>query len=203
MKKKYLFIVIFLLFFLYNFKLKDFLYYKDSINKKNFLIDYLEKKIEVYSLSNFDLLNAKVTYDKDKFVIDKGLLDGVLKDQVVVTDNYLIGKIESVSYKESVVKLVTSDNNYISVSINNSNKLLNKENNNLVIRGINKGDDIKIGDLVLTSGLSNIYPKELLIGEISNIEDDETYTGYVAKVKIYIDINNIKDITVINTSKHK
>ena len=47
MKKKYLFIVIFLLFFLYNFKLKDFLYYKDSINKKNFLIDYLEKKIEV------------------------------------------------------------------------------------------------------------------------------------------------------------
>ncbi len=203
MKKKYLFIVIFLLFFLYNFKLKDFLYYKDSINKKNFLIDYLEKKIEVYSLSNFDLLNAKVTYDKDKFVIDKGLLDGVLKDQVVVTDNYLIGKIESVSYKESVVKLVTSDNNYISVSINNSNKLLNRENNNLVIRGINKGDDIKIGDLVLTSGLSNIYPKELLIGEISSIEDDETYTGYIAKVKIYIDINNIKDITVINTYKDK
>ena len=203
MKKKYLFIVIFLLFFLYNFKLKDFLYYKDSINKKNFLIDYLEKKIEVYSLSNFDLLNAKVINNKDKFIIDKGLLDGVLKDQVVVTDNYLIGKIESVSYKESVVKLVTSDNNYISVSINNSNKLLNRENNNLVIRGINKGDDIKIGDLVLTSGLSNIYPKELLIGEISNIEDDETYTGYIAKVKNYIDINNIKDITVINTSKHK
>jgi rod shape-determining protein MreC len=203
MKKKYLFIVILLLFFLYNFKLKDFLYYKDSINKKNFLIDYLEKKIEVYSLSNFDLLNAKVTYNKDNFIIDKGLLDGVLKDQVVVTDNYLIGKIESVSYKESVVKLVTSDNNYISVSINNSNKLLNRENNNLVIRGINKGDDIKIGDLVLTSGLSNIYPKELLIGEISSIEDDETYTGYIAKVKIYIDINNIKDITVINTYKDK
>lgn len=203
MKKKYLFIFIFLFFFLYNFKLKDFLYYKDSINKKNFLIDYLEKKIEVYSLSDFDLLNAKVTYDKDNFIIDKGLLDGVLKDQVVVTDNYLIGKIESVSYKESVVKLITSDSNYISVSINNSNKLLNRENNNLVIRGINKGDDIKIGDLVLTSGLSNIYPKELLIGEISNIEDDETYTGYIAKVKNYIDINNIKDITVINTSKHK
>ena len=87
--------------------------------------------------------------------------------------------------------------------LNNSNKLLNRENNNLVIRGINKGDDIKTGDLVLTSGLSNIYPKELLIGEISNIEDDETYTGYIAKVKNYIDINNIKDITVINTSKHK
>ena len=194
--------------------IRDLIFYKATYINSDSLNVYLEKEakeendelkklLEIdYSLTDFNVINASIIERNisswlNEFTINKGLLDGIEEDQVVVANDGVIGRIISTSYKTSKVKLITSDKNYVSVAVNNCNKLLNGDKNELVIKGINKSDDIKVGDVVLTSGLSNIYPKGLIIGTVDEIKSDGTYTGYIAKIKISTDINNIRFVAVL------
>ena len=170
-------------------------YKEENIELKNML------KIN-YSLIDFDIINASVierdkTYWLDEITINKGSRDGIENNQIVVVNDGMIGKVLDSSFKTSKVKLITGFSDPISVTINNINKLLTVNNYSLYIRGINDNDNISVGDKVITSGLSDIFPKGILIGEIKEIKKEKNDVGYYALVGISSNINNTKYVTVL------
>ena len=58
---------------------------------------------------------------------------------------------------------------------------------------------MKKGDIITTTGVSGIYPKNLIIGEVEDIGYDTYDTSYYALVKPYEDIRKIKDVAVITS----
>lgn len=155
-----------------------------------------------YSLKDFDIYYATVVERNNSFwmnelTINKGKNDGINENCVVVTEYGLVGKVINASLNTSKIRLITNINNSISVKINNRNKILNVENGNLIVRGINDADKIKVGDMVLTSGLSDNYPEGLTIGKINELIKESDGVGYYAKVTLPHEIDNLRFVALL------
>lgn len=132
----------------------------------------------------------------DNFYIDLGENDEIKKDMAVVIDNKLIGKIKVVEKEVSQVELIT--NNSFKVSAINEKDVLGivkgdeEDSKRLIfIPSINK--DINIGDTITTSGISNIFPKGLIIGRVISKGKEES-TFYIEPA---VDVLKIKEVIVI------
>lgn len=178
--------------------------FNEEVKKEN---DELKQLLDIpFSLTDFTLINASVirrnsVYWMEEITINKGKNDGIEKNQIVINKNGMIGKVINSSRDTSIIRLITSFKEPISVIINDSFKLLDVENYNLYIKGINKQDTINVGDQVLTSGLSDLFPKGILIGTIEEIIEENDGVGYTAKVKLSSDINDIKFVSVLKRFK--
>ena len=162
------------------------------------------------SLSEFDIINATIierntTYWFNTITINKGKKDDIESGMAVVTSGGLIGKIQSASYLTSTVKLITSNDqkNKISVRINTTEKFYNgilttSEQGKMIIRGLDKNSKIKIGDEVVTSGLSDIFPSGIIIGKISKIENDEYGISKKTYVEPTASIDNVRFVSVLS-----
>lgn len=208
-----------------SFILKDILYFPvnivvpDNNQQVTFTGRELELQKEVEDLkkllgikdvlTDFESINAtvitrNVSYWNEELTINKGSSDNIKEGMAVIDGNGLIGRITKVSFNTSIVKLITSNANDNKVSIklwsgdNSINKILEQdENNNLIISGIDNNFDIKVNDLVTTSGLSDIYPSGITIGYIEKIENDKFGISKKAYIKHSGDLDNVRFVSVL------
>ena len=177
-----------------------FTLFNEEIKKEN---DELKSLLGISnSLTDFDVINSTIiernnNYWLDELIINKGNNDLIEKNQIVITNDGMIGKVLSVSSNTSIIKLITGFNSPIMVTINDLEKVLEVKNYNFSIKGINQNDNIKIGDKVLTNGLMNDFPNGILIGEIEKIDKENDDVGYIAKVKLSSNINNLRFVSVL------
>ncbi|UCC41151.1 MAG: rod shape-determining protein MreC [Candidatus Aminicenantes bacterium] len=134
-------------------------------------------------------------------VIDKGSLDGLKKNMVVLDGKgHLVGRtIEPISLKEATVQLITDTESGISVFTQKR------------VMGVLKGDargrcsldyilattrDISMGEEVVTSGFDGIYPSGIKVGKIISItESDPLFKG--VKVQPYFDFRQLYQVAVV------
>ena len=180
--------------------------------EKNKEFEDLKKILEVNNtLTDFKCINSTVvnrntSYWNSELVINKGSMDGIKKNMVVMDGKGLIGSIAKVSLTTATVKLITSNfNNKISVRVLNKEQSINKileqdKYNNLIIFGIDNNFNIEIGDRVVTSGLSDKYPSGITIGTIAEIEDDRYGVSKKVRVKPIGEFDNIRFVVVLDRS---
>ncbi|MBR2678520.1 MAG: rod shape-determining protein MreC [Bacilli bacterium] len=166
----------------------------------------LNKTLTEYTPINATVLSRNKSYWFNTITIDKGRSSGIKKDMAVITKNGLIGKISRVSNNSSEVKLVTSDdiNFKVSVSIRTADRdnyaILNgydKENNLIKVTGIDKTTPVNKDDVVLTSGLGEMFPAGIYIGTVEKSESDKYNLSQTLYVKTYQDFNNLHYVTVL------
>jgi len=112
-------------------------------------------------------------------VVDKGTLDGLTKDMVVL-DRFgnLIGRIiEPLSLTEASVQLITDDSSGTSVFIG-GNKGLGVVTGDghgrcLLKYVLDTAADLQTGDEVLTSGFDKIYPWGIGVGRIVSVSSSQ------------------------------
>lgn len=192
---------------------------EENRNLKDMLVDYYDIKeqneqlIKYYDIKkenqDFSIVPSTViAQDPNEnfygFTLDKGSLDGVNLNDTVMTENGLVGWVCEVAPKSCKVKTIlspdtqigavvkrTSDNGIISGSAEYSDDGIT------LMQNISAQNSMKIGDIVVTSGLGGTYPKNIKIGEITNITLDE-YTGMpVAVIEPYEDIINVSSVAII------
>lgn len=118
-------------------------------------------------------------------IIDKGSLDGVKKNDPVIGFQGLIGKVVNVYANTSEVDIILNISSNVSV-INNRTRVVG------ILRGDGKGrlyvdyydrlDNVRTGDVFVTSGLGQLFPKGIRVGRVSEIIKDKT--GLFQKVYI-------------------
>ena len=137
----------------------------------------LRKSLGIVNNLDFNSIGAeiilpKVKNGKEIIMINKGLNHGIKLGQPVINNIGLIGQIIFVGKNYSEINPITSKK-YIVPAI------LEKATDNIIIRGNgNKYLEItmfpahrkiKIGDILITSGIDSIYPKGIKIGKIIKI----------------------------------
>lgn len=175
-------------------------------------LNKLKEELNIsYSLSDYEYLNATVVSRNVGFwyntiTIDKGTYNGIEKDMVVINAKGLIGRVVKTSTFTSDIRLITTSdtNNKISVHITNGEYDLyglmssyDYEGNYLEVEGISNTKDVRIGDLVYTSGLGGIFPSGILIGEVSEISTDSYDLAKIIKVKPSPDFTDINYVSVL------
>ncbi len=56
---------------------------------------------------------------------------------------------------------------------------------------------VKKGDMIVTSGIGGIFPKNLLIGKAVEVQSSQTDVSLYATVEPYVDVKNVKDVLII------
>ncbi|WP_312470976.1 rod shape-determining protein MreC [Neobacillus sp.] len=140
----------------------------------------------------------------EMIIIDKGKLNGIKKNMAVVTANGLIGKVKSVTQFSSTVQLLSSTDpkNRISAIVQGKDDVYglvegyDNEKKLLMIKAIPSGSNIEKGQMVITSGLSDVFPKGLPIGKVVEVKPDQYGLNLTALVKPGADFYDIKSVIV-------
>ena len=133
-------------------------------------------------------------------VIDGGKIDGIKKDQAVLTPKGVIGKTIEAGEKASIVQLINDSNYRISVRILPSGAtgiLRMIQGNTGQIREVQKNVQINIGDKVVTSGFSDIYPSGLPIGTVEGVYEDRGSFQKIVNVQLPNDMSAFQYVFVI------
>ena len=172
----------------------------------------LRRILNIKERDNLDIKVAKINFRKhinlyEKFYIDLGSNDGIKKNMIVLSeDNKLIGRVSRVYGNYSIVKMITAENSNISALSSITNMLG-------IIRGSNEDDGtlyfepntfkntLQIGEKLYTSGVSDIYPKGLYIGYISEIDDAKGDVFRSIKVRNDVDVLNLTDVMILMPRK--
>ena len=189
---------------------------KEDLIGKNLNYEILDENEKLKSIANIDKtlssfksINATViernqAYWLESITINKGKKDGVDIGMAVVVSEGLIGKVTNITKNTSTVKLITSNdnNNKISIKIKNGEsyiyKVLETSKDKLIIKGIDNSIKSLDNASVLTSGLSDIYPSGILIGNIIRLSSDKYGTSKTAFVNSEVDFKNIRFVSVLS-----
>ncbi|MFW5703103.1 MAG: rod shape-determining protein MreC, partial [Candidatus Dojkabacteria bacterium] len=135
----------------------------------------------------------------NSITINKGSTDGVEQGSAVVVDGYLLGRVEDVSGRYSLVSLLIDTSTSIPVkNVNESLGILKAQGGNqLLVDQILPGKTIEQGQPVFTSGLNSQYPPDLLVGEVSTIQADSREPTVSVELSSEISWGEIDNVTVL------
>ncbi len=137
-------------------------------------------------------------------MIDRGSSDGIAKDMPVVTSRGLIGNVIQVFPYSSKILLVTDANNAVGALVQRPESRVagivkGADAPALAPRMVNLARDADVikGDKIVTSGLGGIYPKGLLIGEVTDVVNEEGGLLKYAVVKPAADFNRLEEVQIL------
>lgn len=159
-------------------------------------------------LAQYKLIPAKVISNSvnkpDNFItIDKGSDDGVRKDMGVACGNGVVGIVYLVSAHYSVVIPVLNSQSNISCIIQKRGYFgylhwTNGPADEAYVDDVPRHAHFKLGDKVITSGYSSVFPPGILVGKILHVYNSVDGLSYRLKVKLATDFGNLRDVCVID-----
>jgi len=175
---------------------------------------------ELYSLDNqyqdYQKIGARVI-SKDSgnwfhmFVIDKGSDDGIEVDMNVIAGSGLVGRVTEVSNNYSkVVSIIDDKSNVSAMILSTSDRLIVSGDLELMNDGyirfsqlIDDDNQVKEGDKVVTSQISDKYLPGILIGYINQISVDENNLTSSGLLIPAVDFSHMEEVLVILTKKQQ
>ncbi len=162
----------------------------------------IEKKYEVLPAI---IINSTIHTLNNYITLDKGVKDGLKKSMGVIGDKGIVGVINQVSNKYSTVISLLNINLRIAASIKakeHSGYLTWSGGDYLhyKLNGIPKYANIVIGDEVITSGYSSIFPKGIKIGKIETYEVIRGGAFYDITVRSYQDLTQTSLVYVVKNN---
>ena len=133
-------------------------------------------------------------------IIDKGKKDGVMPSFAVITQQGLVGKVIEAGDYSSKIMLITDPNLGISALLQRSREeglVSGTLQNLLIMRYLSADIDIKVSDIVVTSGLSQIYPKGIMIGRVTEIGMEFSGLSRFAMIKPEVDFFSLEEVFVV------
>ena len=118
----------------------------------------------------------------------------------MLTPKGIIGKTIETGDKASIVQLITDSNYRVSVRILPSGAtgiLQMLKGNTAQIREVQKNVNISIGDKVVTSGFSDIYPAGLPVGIVEGVYEERGSFQKVVNVSLPNDMSAFQYVFVI------
>lgn len=172
---------------------------KEALDLNDTITDYKEINAEV--------VNRNVGAWYNTLNINKGSKSGIKEGMAVIVNKGLIGKVINVSNFTSTVKLLSTDelSNKISVKIEQDDKSVyglltsyNQKKNIYLIEGISDNTEIKNGSRVVTTGLSEVFPSGILVGEVKSVTKDKYDLARAVEVTPSVDFDDINIVTVLD-----
>ncbi len=192
--------------------LKSTIFKFDEISKENNrLRDLLEFGEEV---AHKKVLARIVAWDANSnykvLRINKGLKNGIRLQSTVVTAEGLVGYIFRLTNNFSDILTIIDPNNHVDgiVQRSRSHGIISGSGENIcLMKYITRTEPVILGDLILTSGLGNIYPKGLKVGRVSRIERQSYGITQDVEISPTVDFSRLDEVVVLvsprNLSKQK
>lgn len=165
----------------------------------------LRKLVGLKGKTNYPTVAARVVGGKqsplfETILIDKGSSHGISIDMPVMTAYGLLGRIIEVSWNVSRVLLTVDYNSNIDALIQRSRAhgiLQGSGEKGCRLKFVQRTEDVKVGDAIITSGLAGVFPKGLFLGKVRNVEKEETGLFQEIWVSPADNVTKIEEVLVV------
>lgn len=171
------------------------------------------------TLSKYEKIGASITNRNptawyQTITLNRGSDDGVAVDYPVIAQYGLVGKVVAVTPSTSEVLMITDGEGKASASIRGStgdatfgivegtykrSSRLESEGNLLML--FRREDNVNLGDLVLTSGLGGVYPKDVPIGKVEEIELDSSGLLKTAFIRPLENFDSLEEVYIVKKAE--
>lgn len=176
----------------------------NSLEEENSL---LKDELGFVRESGHNYLAARITTGvsdplSQSVVINRGSDDGLAKGLAVVAGNgIMVGKVSEVYGNFSKVLLLTDNSSKVAATVQNFDKTAGLVEGQfglgLTMTNIPQDQEMKEGDLVVTSGLEGSIPKGILIAKVERVDKIESEIFKTAMLSPIISYADLSDVLVL------
>lgn len=164
-------------------------------------------------LRNYRLIPAKVVANSvDKpgnlMTIDKGSADGIHKDMGVISGTGVVGIVYLVAEHYAIVIPVLNTKSNISCMIQNRGyfgylRWKGGVSDLAYLEAVPRHAHFKLGDYVVTSGYSAVFPPGVRVGRILHVFNSADGLSYRVQLRLSTDFARLRDVCVIDDAAMK
>ncbi len=140
------------------------------------------------------------------FTINRGYIHGIKANDPVMTDEGLVGIVTQVNSISSRVITILDMSVKVGVYVSSTNDVgMIRNDVKLSSEGfceltmLPRETKAQVGDLVLTSGSSELFPSGVIVGEIKELKLSDSGLSMTAVISPAVDLNNVKNVAVIKS----
>lgn len=158
------------------------------------LLDASQRLNEKITLA--ELMDVNLDRDNHRISIGRGLRDRVYEGQAVIDDQGVIGQVTEVMPLNSIVVLITDPGHALPVQVerNGLRTIVYGTGSvgRLRVPFLNQNSDIKVGDVLISSGLGGRFPNGYPVATIDDVKviQDEKFIRVTAKPIAKLDRSN-------------
>lgn len=135
-----------------------------------------------------------------KFIIDRGRADGVRVNSAVVTPAGLVGKVTEVGGRSALVQSLVGNTYGVSVMVERSRAigiLRWLRPGEWTIIGMATGEDVKVGDLIVTTGVGFVFPAGIRVGVVREVLAQGEPGSGLCKVRPFVRFDSVEEVFVV------
>ena len=162
------------------------------------------KKLLNSTNNNIDVIKTASVIAKtpgiysNTIVINAGKNQGLSEDLAIINERGLVGKVISTSDNKSKILLINDQNSSVPVRTFKGDYfaiIKGSTNNKYLISSFIKNEKKpKVGDLLITSGNSNIFPQDVLVGKVLKVNNNH----FIALP--FVDFDNLDFVQAVKSN---
>jgi rod shape-determining protein MreC len=134
-------------------------------------------------------------------LIDRGTSSGVRIGDPVIAVGGLLGQVIDVTAFDAKVRLITAQDSGVSVIVQRTRDangiVKGSVDRSLSLDFVPKSMTPKVGDVLLTSGLGGVFPKDLIVGEVTGVSSPRADLFPDVAVASRIDLDAVEEVLVL------
>jgi len=178
---------------------------KEENDRLRQVLNFAEER-DNYNYIPCDIISYSGGNFLDGYVVNKGKNDNIQKGMIVIAAQGLVGQVTSVGSNWSIIQSLVNENIAVSVMVQSTRDATgyikgfkDNQNANLAkVYDLPMDSEVKVGDVIMTSGVGMLYPKEIRIGEVTSVEEDKVKVMKSAVVKPYVDFNKLEELFIVS-----
>jgi rod shape-determining protein MreC len=163
---------------------------------------------QLSELGQFDytfasVIGRDISYPGSGYVLNKGLRDTISINMVVVAPKGLVGRIVRVGETSSIVQMLNDKDLRVSCRIqrNRFAAILSYDlNNTFLLNYVPNSIDVRVGDVIVTSGLSPIYPKGIRIGTVKSVVNQSRELFKNIEIQPAVQFDRLDEVFIVKKS---
>ncbi len=142
------------------------------------------------------------------FTIDKGSDDGISVNDTVMSGYGLVGRVSEVGASWAKVQTIVDTDSSVGALVTRTQEyaivdgdLTLADKGQCTMSALVKDTSLILGDVVVTSGLGDVFPEGILIGTVAEIKSDSMGYSQYAVIDMAVDLKKIQEVMVIRNGR--
>jgi len=147
-----------------------------------------------------DVIGLPVSQWEQVIVVNAGSSKGIKLSMPVLGANGLLGQVVDVGPNYAKVRLITDQNSGIASYLQNNRAqgiTRGSLSGDLTMNFVSMDATVTVGDTVITSGLGGVFPKGLVIGQVSKVSKEVNSLYKVIQVQSANDMSQIEKVIIL------
>ncbi|HQU58082.1 MAG: rod shape-determining protein MreC [Phaeodactylibacter sp.] len=162
----------------------------------------------MFTFIGANVVSNSIISDNNSLRLDKGKLDSVQSHMGVISDDGIVGIVRETTGHFCRVMSILHSQSRIKASIKGSDYFgtltwKGGDPMRMQLEAVPKHAVVKKGDIVQTSGYSQVFPKGILIGKVESARIEPGDNFYTITVKLFNDLSKVQYVYIIDNLMRK